>query len=142
MPLKDSGITARGSSPLTRGTHWFNPFTRGWDRIIPAYAGNTPKFQRVIAEQRDHPRLRGEHGYDYVTDVSGLGSSPLTRGTPGRRRHAHPRLRIIPAYAGNTMNFLNSVSRLGIIPAYAGNTRCPSSSRCSSWDHPRLRGEH
>ena len=50
------------------------------------------------------------------------GSSPHTRGAPLSRPPTSPTVRIIPAYAGST-----AVASPGI---------------SSSWDHPRIRGEH
>ena len=120
-----------GSSPHTRGTlynlsgmmysMWDHPRIRGEHyrrhrrrarrfRIIPAYAGNTgtndvyvpvysgssphtrgtPRFPAGgVFSSRDHPRIRGEHGSDERFDVAGHG--------------------IIPAYAGNTADWLSSL---------------------------------
>ena len=111
-----------GSSPLTRGTQCVACLVYGGHGIIPAYAGNT---KASIASARlitDHPRLRGEHTAMAHFQIMCSGSSPLTRGTrPFYHRVDH----------GD-----------GIIPAYAGSTRRPSAFRRTSWDHPRLRGEH
>ena len=71
---------------------------------------------------RDHPRIRGEHIERSRNDVTGLGSSPHTRGA--RVRAAAP------------------VLEEGIIPAYAGSTSGTGSGSPSSGDHPRIRGEH
>ena len=90
--------------------------------IIPAYAGNTRWCWSWCRTCRDHPRLRGEHRSAIACDNSGLGSSPLTRGTQCQ----HPAVSPSP----------------GIIPAYAGNTRFCRCPRRSCRDHPRLRGEH
>ena len=152
-----------GSSPHTRGAHDRRcAVQRRW-RIIPAYAGSTPKNE----------------GFKKMP----LGSSPHTRGAPRRRRrHAH-RGRIIPAYAGSTASshfadntcwdhprirgehgilpfrrqYLLGSSphtrgaqtggcpisrRVGIIPAYAGSTMLVVSRVHLIPDHPRIRGEH
>ena len=122
MVLEPSLSVAWGSSPLTRGTlfrHISGARHRG---IIPAYAGNTLASALSAAKRWDHPRLRGEHSSFLSHCCSGLGSSPLTRGT--RTKHDRGTL------------------RHGIIPAYAGNTRCAPSSAPPTRDHPRLRGEH
>ena len=91
-------------------------------RIIPAYAGSTTAGTPWPTTPADHPRVRGEHH----AAVSGLevarGSSPRTRGAPTSSTRLSFRPRIIPAYAGST-------------------STAPRSSR-SSWDHPRVRGEH
>ena len=91
-------------------------------RIIPAYAGNTQYSLYCCAFAWDHPRACGEHRAGEGTQQERQGSSPRMRGT----------LQQAGAYRGLR----------GIIPAYAGNT---SASRCvpwSTWDHPRVCGEH
>ena len=115
-------ISAVGSSPHTRGAPSLSLFlSTGW-RIIPAYAGSTPLPDRTNRSLADHPRIRGEHPAGRPLHVSIAGSSPHTRGAPGRHGRDHH----LP----------------GIIPAYAGSTwRTP----CPGWrggDHPRIRGEH
>ena len=90
--------------------------------IIPACAGNTFPRSRIGGFHRDHPRMCGEHDLMVINSLENLGSSPHVRGTPAPM-------------------FLARVST-GIIPACAGNTACSSSPRLSSWDHPRMCGEH
>ena len=97
-----------GSSPHTRGAPILILRRRGFDRIIPAYAGST--LAEVVGghSDGDHPRIRGEHRFPCasVSDVSG--SSPHTRGAP--RRHVTHLLSqgIIPAYAGSTRRALSA----------------------------------
>ena len=90
-----------GSSPHTRGAQHSSGYTCCRTRIIPAYAGSTGETERVIAKdpgiipayagsttssslswrlERDHPRIRGEHGCRAVYSLGELGSSPHTRG--------------------------------------------------------------
>ena len=70
----------------------------------------------------DHPRIRGEHVIP-SRNVNGVtGSSPHTRGAPGRTAV--------------------ECSRRGIIPAYAGSTVSVERAVIKSADHPRIRGEH
>ena len=90
--------------------------------IIPAYAGSTRR--RGICRRRpgDHPRIRGEHMGFCLPHTSTPGSSPHTRGAPGRGRRGTGQRRIIPAYAGST-NFLGAPDSVAS-------------------DHPRIRGEH
>ena len=121
-------VTARardangGSSPHTRGApHERRPLALDHG-IIPAYAGSTAIFSLSIVEERDHPRIRGEHRLTVHREVPGAGSSPHTRGA----RHASQ----------------GSFYAAGIIPAYAGST-CLSVPRHGRLrDHPRIRGEH
>ena len=91
-------------------------------RIIPAYAGNTPRFPIGRGAMWDHPRVCGEHGR-FLLDLRLLqGSSPRMRGTHDLVVHLR--------------------SRPGIIPAYAGNTGWPAVKAIWNSDHPRVCGEH
>ena len=49
-----------GSSPLTRGTPWFELTIETIFRFIPAYAGNSTMPFWVLQLLTVHPRLRGE----------------------------------------------------------------------------------
>ena len=90
--------------------------------IIPAYAGSTLGFGAAFGVGEDHPRIRGEHGLCNLGPEADPGSSPHTRGAPGRP-HGH-------------------VERSRIIPAYAGSTCISRRRGAPRWDHPRIRGEH
>ena len=111
-----------GSSPHARGTLIRRRQGRRGQGIIPACAGNTACMNGCKAGNRDHPRMRGEHRYSLVLVWRAKGSSPHARGT---RRSCW-----------------SCGSFSGIIPACAGNTQMPQSVMQSSWDHPRMRGEH
>ena len=130
--------------------------------IIPACAGST-RFHGPAGRPRDHPRVRGEH-LSCVNGPSRLGgSSPRARGAraPGRRTadlgRDHPRVRgehlagwgaaesvpgSSPRARGARSTTSAATSSWGIIPACAGSTIRASRRRCSSGDHPRVRGEH
>ena len=98
----DKTIPNPGSSPLARGTLMREHKKNKVQRFIPARAGNTRGPTREGRRRAVHPRSRGEHSIFNSRPYSSTGSSPLARGTPGRRAaHAHPR-RFIPARAGNT----------------------------------------
>ena len=117
-----TGTFNEGSSPRVRGTraaHDYQSVVRG---IIPACAGNTAFDSREIIKARDHPRVCGEHATLRVKLLRVSGSSPRVRGT--RRVEREP---------GGCA---------GIIPACAGNTTASTRERPSSWDHPRVCGEH
>ena len=74
-----------GSSPHTRGAPRRRRPRGGPGRIIPAYAGSTAATAVKQTPLGDHPRIRGEHYRWRRFCISGLGSSPHTRGAP---RHA------------------------------------------------------
>ena len=96
------GHMLAGSSPHTRGLLTRQVREDLGGRIIPAHAGFTPRPGRLPASSADHPRTRGV----YCVGVAGRcilrGSSPHTRGLPGRRDAGHGARGIIPAHAGFT----------------------------------------
>ena len=91
-----------GSSPFTRGTLFGTSIKNIIDRFIPAYAGNSLRPHFSLSETSVHPRLRGELPVSPQTRRGVCGSSPLTRGTRGKKNGRHRKLRFIPAYAGNS----------------------------------------
>ena len=91
-----------GSSPLTRGKlHEAGPCV-GDGGLIPAHAGKTSLKSWTTLRAPAHPRSRGEntHGGSQFSAITG--SSPLTRGKPGRRRSPSGPPGLIPAHAGKT----------------------------------------
>ena len=159
----DSGGGDLGSSPHTRGARDRRARPEGGWRIIPAYAGSTVGWLGAGQRGGDHPRIRGEHGFEDPDSLLQAGIIPAYAGsTPtasnGRSRPAdHPRIRgehagaaafgatavgSSPHTRGARHHHRHRLSALGIIPAYAGSTRrCPWRS-CPGRDHPRIRGEH
>ena len=111
-----------GSSPHTRGALIMKDSISKSVRIIPAYAGSTSMSTMTGVRITDHPRIRGEHLAWSGVKSSSSGSSPHTRGARPPSVSAHVGVGIIPAYAGSTGSLANSAG--------------------SSWDHPRIRGEH
>ena len=116
------GVSASGSSPLSRGIPGTREGVTSVDGIIPALAGNTLFRQTKNRIIRDHPRSRGEYECEAVEDWDYLGSSPLSRGIQQHLIDVHGASRIIPALAGNTGR--------GSSPSPLGR------------DHPRSRGEY
>ena len=131
--------------------------------IIPAYAGSTAVHAGERLGEGDHPRIRGEHLGGGGGSCRLSGSSPHTRGAPFRGARVksstrdHPRIRgehlawsgVKSSSSGSSPHTrgarrLRHGDRAGtrIIPAYAGSTRSRRSPTTSSWDHPRIRGEH
>ena len=90
--------------------------------IIPASAGNTLMLHSRNLQDKDHPRIRGEHAIVTNGYAKLWGSSPHPRGTQGRK---------------STIWFC-----AGIIPASAGNTLANGMGVSLNEDHPRIRGEH
>ena len=117
-----SSAIRAGSSPRVRGTRGLGILLRQLGGVIPACAGNTVLGSGFLERGQDHPRVCGEHTRAALGAARGSGSSPRVRGTPHRR-----------AAEG---------ARRGIIPACAGNTERPGSAITTTWDHPRVCGEH
>ena len=120
---QDACDGGEGSSPHTRGAHRLALHELALERIIPAYAGSTPAGPPRAGAGKDHPRIRGEHQFNFACDTQLVGSSPHTRGAPPgwrappARRWDHPRIRGEHCHRGGL---------------YFG----------SPLDHPRIRGEH
>ena len=90
-----------GSSPRARGTAGSPPSVAFGGRFIPACAGNSSQTKFTSSASPVHPRVRGEQGDVDRRVVAVAGSSPRARGTDGGWLHGVPRLRFIPACAGN-----------------------------------------
>ena len=105
-----------------RGTPNYDHIPYAQHGIIPAYAGNTRRRSARRRSTRDHPRVCGEHYKHRGSITPNPGSSPRMRGTRAVCDGESCRIRIIPAYAGNT----------GLVHVrHSGNG-----------DHPRVCGEH
>ena len=70
-----------GSSPRVRGTCSNRTRTCISAGIIPACAGNIFACGNFDFNQRDHPRVCGEHATQASAENNCLGSSPRVRGT-------------------------------------------------------------
>ena len=105
-----------------RGTLGLSASCRVLRGIIPAYAGNTGLDTLVDTFSGDHPRVCGEHQERNTLKHEYTGSSPRMRGTQTTKHRRTHHTRIIPAYAGNTVD--EDLRGFG-----AG-------------DHPRVCGEH
>ena len=111
-----------GSSPLTRGAPIRDGVLGSSGGLIPAHAGSTAGGQQYPHQPRAHPRSRGEHESNLWDGEDDEGSSPLTRGAPGRATIAQAHQRLIPAHAGSTGLAVMTALRIAA--------------------HPRSRGEH
>ena len=110
------------SFPHSRGTRWHNCAQNDRHGIIPAFAGNTNPCSIVRHTSWDHPRIRGEHRTQGTRTRDNMGSSPHSRGTHRIGKYCN--------------------SHRGIIPAFAGNTEDYVKLKKMAKDHPRIRGEH
>ena len=69
-------------------------------RSIPAHAGEPPRHSPSCASIRVYPRPRGGTSWNSRRRSAGWGLSPPTRGNPSMFQGYQPRLRSIPAHAG------------------------------------------
>ena len=111
-----------GSSPLTRGKRFLVNLEDVLHGLIPAHAGKTQPRGWLPRRARAHPRSRGENASAPSRRLYGVGSSPLTRGKPGRS--------------------CPSTRAAGLIPAHAGKTVPGWLNRGARRAHPRSRGEN
>ena len=77
----------------------------------PRMRGTPCACTRPQRDERDHPRVCGEHDNCANWVGKGLGSSPRMRGTRHRRTDQWEEHGIIPAYAGNTNGTGNRTGR-------------------------------
>ena len=115
-------LSARGSSPLTRGKLDELGFVAAHAGLIPAHAGKTRRRGQPAGLVRAHPRSRGENRTLSTRPVGEVGSSPLTRGKRRECWELNQLDRLIPAHAGKTL--------LGALIGPVGGA------------HPRSRGEN
>ena len=123
-----------GSSPRGRGKR---PGTRGrgrWLRLIPAWAGKTPRQACAAASAWAHPRVGGENVTNCFRASASAGSSPLTRGKPVPSGRASWRPRLIPAHAGKTDNDRDQDHRTEAHPRSRGE------NFAASWAAVNVRG--
>ena len=96
-----AAASTAGSSLRTRGTDGYFPPAVDDERFIPAYAGNGSGHCSPVALITVHPCVRGERPEQLRHRFQQGGSSLRTRGTATGPTRKEPRLRFIPAYAGN-----------------------------------------
>ena len=124
-----------------RGTRFPSICTLGFERIIPAGAGDTYRQTPQRDRASDHPRGCGGHWDCWHRCLRLPGSSPRVRGTPDPNKARQIMERIIPAGAGDTLARLAARKDRADHPrgcgGHAGASRRPEGSGGSS---PRVRG--
>jgi len=76
----NTSLIRNGSPPHSRGALSPDPARPPLLGITPAFAGSTLIRVSELHSCRDHPRIRGEHGYATATSPLGPGSPPHSRG--------------------------------------------------------------
>ena len=116
-----NSFKAIGSSPHARGKVCGRCESHESCRIIPARAGKRVCRVTIKNCSQDHPRMRGEKGFESPPPGLGSGSSPHARGKASALKLDSCSIRIIPACAGKSAGL--------------------SSQNLHSQDHPRMCGE-
>ena len=130
-----------GSSPRVRGTRFRSGVARRWGRFIPARAGNALVSSLMASLSAVHPRACGERARQQSHGRPSAGSSPRVRGTlsarigKGRETGSSPRVR------GTRNPVALFLPRMRFIPARAGNALPWPQASCSWPVHPRACGE-
>ena len=113
---------AKGSPPHVRGPLLETGNVSQKSGITPACAGTTSRYRDLGNEDRDHPRMCGDHCHKVCQSLIKVGSPPHVRGPPS------PSASTVPKY--------------GITPACAGTTNISYNIYRRCWDHPRMCGDH
>ena len=141
MRARSRPLPGAGSSPRMRGTPRALNTNDNGSRFIPAYAGNTYRWNTKRSTSTVHPRVCGEHAASHRRETGMIGSSPRMRGTPRLGGGRAGGVRFIPAYAGNTKQPLTNVTHPPVHPRVCGEhvaiLICAVSVDGSS---PRMRG--
>ena len=132
-----------GSSPRSRGTQRLQEVGDVRHRLIPAFAGNTPRAGTRPGRTAAHPRVRGEHGPSSKELLRQAGSSPRSRGTHIGQVTAIEKTRLIPAFAGNTLRWVFRMTRRTAHPRVRGeHGACGGARSAATGSSPRSRGTH
>ena len=117
-----SAASRRGLSPRVRGNHASPALGNLGGRSIPACAGEPLPGGRTRRQESVYPRVCGGTVSTRRTTPSTTGLSPRVRGNHGFNRQANPRLRSIPACAGEPEIFECHALVLQVYPRVCGGT--------------------
>ena len=131
----------RGLSPPTRGNRPRRFAAARRSRSIPAHAGEPGDNPIPLRARSVYPRPRGGTARREPPANAGAGLSPPTRGNQRGDGKAHPRIRSIPAHAGEPRNHRHLPTPSGVYPRPRGGTRRrPPPSRWEIGLSPPTRG--
>ena len=131
-----------GSSPRMRGKPLYQFLRRARLGLIPAYAGKTPPHDARGLRGWAHPRVCGENRGQVLAQRGDEGSSPRMRGKLEIIRLLSKRSRLIPAYAGKTVDFAHLSGARGAHPRVCGeNLVVWLVPKIAVGSSPRMRGK-
>ena len=119
-PLPLTG--ADGLSPRVRGNRGAGAGPGAHRGAIPASAGEPASGGGLASPAEGYPRECGGTSNRAPTPITTPGLSPRVRGNPRWRRQARPRLRAIPASAGEPATCSLSATRWRGYPRECGGT--------------------
>ena len=130
-----------GTSPRSRGNHHRGGRRSIRARYIPALAGEPAPVRPTCRPHSVHPRARGGT-HDLIFPRADVwGTSPRSRGNPGRPRSRGARRRYIPALAGEPHRLDATPSCPRVHPRARGGTADTSGSVSAAvGTSPRSRG--
>ena len=139
----DLTLAEQGTSPRTRGKRLHSGVGVGCGGNIPAHAGKTLVMGFIADVNVEHPRARGENLVKFDNGFETRGTSPRTRGKPGRGSGAGGTPRNIPAHAGKTCGAPYTPAPNQEHPRARGeNVAFPFRHRGFQGTSPRTRGKH
>ena len=136
-------VTTTGRSPRARGRRRQQPVREKGRRSIPACAGETTVFGKLMGQLRVDPRVRGGDRGKKLLVLSPEGRSPRARGRLPFITAPNRQLRSIPACAGETgkEGVLRGKGRVD--PRVRGGDHAGrSAARICGGRSPRARGRH
>ena len=121
--IKRDGLPSLvGLSPPTRGIRCQAAGWRDRRRSIPAYAGDPGRRGQGAVQGQVYPRLRGGSRGVMPLPELGMGLSPPTRGIPRPRSAPKGHARSIPAYAGDPLAPVFTISGARVYPRLRGGS--------------------
>ena len=111
-----------GLSPRVRGNLWPILLAACTVRSIPACAGEPARFLRLSRSYKVYPRVCGGTGSAWGGVRYRMGLSPRVRGNLFAQAFSAPRLRSIPACAGEPVTRFHSASTSKVYPRVCGGT--------------------
>ena len=143
LDLDDNMRTALGSSPRGRGKLPDAGDRIIESRLIPAWAGKTETAPLRAIRCTAHPRVGGENAGQPCRSLTIRGSSPRGRGKPAQLAEEAGVTRLIPAWAGKTLQPPDRRHIPGAHPRVGGEN--PDGGKYTagrSGSSPRGRGKH
>ena len=134
---------ARGLSPRGRGKPSAACSSSAHARSIPAWAGETHRNRNASSSARVYPRVGG--GNDFMMQRYGTlsGLSPRGRGKQPKICQAFLGGRSIPAWAGETYEWTDTMNAASVYPRVGGgNISRISTTAVARGLSPRGRGKH